>query len=99
MNRRFGGCEGQIRYHGVPYNYKATIIEGRHAPHVGADSPRYMEPGRRSVVAYYELFDDDGRDEPDLFMDSEKDVIRELIREDHEAQRVAERLMAEGVLV
>jgi hypothetical protein len=94
--RRPEFAQGSIRYAGFPVNYKATIMPTIHAPHVGADSPRFMEPGRE--VAYFELFDDDGDEYQHLFMDKEMEEMRVLILEDWQLRKVAESLMAAGVV-
>jgi hypothetical protein len=50
--QKFGGA---IRYQGRDLFFKATIRPARKAPHVGADSPRFLEPGRRAEVKSYTL--------------------------------------------
>jgi len=97
-NRKPEFAQGTVRYAGITVNYKATIIPTAHAPHVGADSPRYMEPGRKCAVVHFELYDDDGNDEGHLYMYKELEEIRALILEDWQIRRVAESLMAAKVV-
>jgi len=97
-NRKPEFAQGTVRYAGITVNYKATIIPTAHAPHVGADSPRYMEPGRKCAVVDFELFDDYGIEATRAFLVDELEEIRALILEDWQIRRVAESLMAAKVV-
>jgi hypothetical protein len=60
--------EGCITFRDEDLGFKALILPAKEAPHVGADSPRFMEPGRPAVVfGIPTLFDDEGRDVTNTF--------------------------------
>jgi hypothetical protein len=73
---------------------KAVIQPTVHAPHVGADSPRYLKPGRPAEVVYYELFDDEGEDITiNYYMERDHERIKELILEAWRIDQTAEKIM------
>jgi hypothetical protein len=85
--------EGAIRYQGRDLFFKASILPARKAPHVGADSPRFLEPGRRAEVKSYTLhciFD--GRDVTLAYASWERDdaAICRLILQAWDVDRIKE---------
>lgn len=54
LTQPFQGC---ITFRNRDLYFKAEILPARKAPHVGADSPRHLEPGRPASVHTYRLFD------------------------------------------
>lgn len=89
--------EGAIRYEGRDLFVKAEILPAKKAPHVSADSPRHMEPGRRAEVLYYSLHDNLTGDDVTVnyCFDAVDREITDLIRTawvlDCMADRIAER--------
>lgn len=92
--------EGSIRYEGRDLFVKAAILPARNAPHVGADSPRFMEPPRRAEVVYYSLHDIETGAEVtiDYCMDADDAAITDLIRQAYVLDCIAERLLREEVV-
>jgi hypothetical protein len=85
--------EGRItftfRHNDREIGCKAAILPMTKAPHVGADSPRHMEPGRPDTVLWYVLFDDDGRDVTNHYH-YYADQVREQIIHEYRIQKTAE---------
>ena len=92
--RRLHRFEGMIDFEGDELGVKAIIMPTVHAPHVGADSPRHMQPGRRAEVLYYELFNDEGEDVTvDYFMASEQAAVKRLILEEWAIDQAADTII------
>lgn len=85
-------CEGSIRFWDRDLGFKASVLPARQAPHVGADSPRFMEGPRPSTVDWYMLFDDEGQDITNRYW-LYRDDIRARILEQYRYQRTADALM------
>jgi hypothetical protein len=75
-----------IAYDGHEFGVKAIILPARKAPHVGADSPRFMEPGHVAQVIEYSLYDDYGKEVTGLYFF------------DHERKEIEARILAEWTL-
>ena len=87
-NRNWIPWQGSVTHPSTgSVNFKAVIQPIVHAPHVGADSPRYMEPGRRTEVIYFDLYDEDGEERQLPCMDADVASVRELIRLDYLRRR------------
>ena len=86
-------CEGSITFtfhhKDRELGFKAAVLPMKKAPHVGADSPRHMEPGRPDTVLWYVLFDDDGRDVTNRYH-YYADQVREQIIHEYRIQKTAE---------
>lgn len=88
-----------IVYDGRELGVKAVILPAKKAPHVGADSPRFLEPGHVAQVVFYSLYDDDGMEVTDYyFFDHERKEVERLILEEWRIDQTGERLMMRGVL-
>lgn len=88
-----------INFEGTELLVKSIILPATPAPHVGADSPRFLEPGRAASVIHYSLFDDYGSEVTGYyFLDRERADIEKLILEEWRIDQTGERLIARGVL-
>jgi hypothetical protein len=88
--------ECPVEVHGWCYLAKALIMPAKKAPHVGADSPRHMEPGRRMSILSYSLYDDDG-EETFPILASDIDIIQQ-IKTAYEIDQTAEILLERRVV-
>jgi hypothetical protein len=83
-----------IKWNGTEYVVHAVMVPMRKAPHVGADSPRYMDTGHPASVFQFHMEDKDG--EPvvlgALFCHELRE-IRELIYQEWVVDQTAERLV------
>ena len=92
--RKLVRFECLIQFDQEELGVKAVISPKVHAPHVGADSPRFMEPGRPAEVMYYELFNDEGEDVTiNYYMERDHEEIKKLILEAWKIDQVAEKIM------
>jgi hypothetical protein len=96
-NRDAQPLQGTIRLHEKELHFKAAILPRKDAPHVGADSPRFMAPGYPASVLSYELFDDEGNDQTNHFY-YYRFSIQRLIIDEWKISRVADALIGAGVV-
>jgi hypothetical protein len=88
--------ECMIEYDGDELGVKAVIQPTVHAPHVGADSPRFMRPGRPAEVLAYSLFNDDGEDVTiNYYMERDREAIKKLILEAWKIDQTADAIYDE----
>lgn len=87
--------ECSVEVAGWCYLAKCYIMPSRKSPHVGADSPRFMEPGHRTHVLFYSLYNDEGEEVTPALWD-ELDVRRQIV-EAFEIDQTAERVVKEVV--
>jgi hypothetical protein len=78
---------------------KAIILPMKKAPHVGADSPRFLEPGHIARVLGYSLFDDYGEEVTGrYFFDHERMEIEALILHEWAIDQTASRMLFRRIL-
>ncbi len=83
-----------IRYDNMELLVKAIILPATKAPRVGADSPRFLEPGHVARVLGYSLFDDYGEEVTGLyFFDHERKDIETRILAEWAIDQTALRMM------
>ena len=74
---------------------KAIILPARKAPHVSADSPRFLEPGHVAQIISYSLHNDYGEEVTGLyFFDHERMAIEALILHEWAIDQTAGRMMS-----
>ena len=89
-----------IVYNGKEYFFQAIILPAKKAPHVSADSPHFLEPGRIAQVLGYSLFDDYGEDVTGLyFFDHERMEIESLILHEWALDQTGARILMKEVAV
>jgi hypothetical protein len=77
---------------------KAIILPARKAPHVSADSPRFMEPGHVARIISYSLHDDYGEEVTGLYFDHERMSIEALILHEWAIDQTASRMLSRRIL-
>lgn len=88
-----------INFEGTELLVKSIILPATPAPHVGADSPRFLEPDCIAKIVRYSLFDDYGSEVTGYyFLDRERADIERLILEEWRIDLTAERMVARGVV-
>jgi hypothetical protein len=94
--RKLQRFECMIDFEQEELGVKATIQLPVHAPHVGADSPRFLEPGRPAEVLYYELFNDEGEEVTiNYYMERDHEAIKRLILEEWKIDQIADAIYEE----
>ena len=88
-----------ITYHGRELLAKTIILPATPAPHVSADSPRFLEPGHVAELIYYSLYDDDGKEVTGhYFLDREQHEIEKLIMAEWTIDQTAARVLVNRIL-
>jgi len=94
--RKLQRFECMIDFDREELGVKATIQLTVHAPHVGADSPRFMRPGRPAEVLTYSLFNDEGEDVTiNYYMEKDHEEIKKLILEAWKLDQTADAIYDE----
>lgn len=71
----------RVEVGGLIYTVHLRVIPGRHAPHVGADSPRFLSPGRSPRAEVIRILRDGIDVTDDLFWFTRKAICEAAIKE------------------
>jgi hypothetical protein len=85
-----------ISFDGHELLVKANIIPAHKAPHVSADSPRFLQPGNPMQLVSYTLHDEEGEDVTGRYVFDDKEVSA-LILEEWRIDQTGERMLEERV--